>query len=188
MENKAFVKKLNRLDACTEAVEYVKTHGGTSAECWQDCKRGDWMAWLAAKTPSITHRQLVGALADCAALSLQHYEAKYPDDKRVRECINTCRRYANGKATDKELRDAASAAHAASATSAAAFAAYAAASVASAASASAASAASAFAAAAAAASAAYAAASAAYAAARKETLKQCADIFRTHFPNYGDAR
>lgn len=106
MNNKSFVRELKRLDACEEAVEWVKSHGGNSTECWHDCERGDWMAWLAAKTPGITRRQLVGALADCTALSLKYYEAEYPDDKRVRECINTCRRYAKDKATDKELETA----------------------------------------------------------------------------------
>ena len=106
MDNKRFVEYLNKINACEEAVEWVKSHDGTSAECWQDCERGDWMAWLAAKTKSVTRRQLVGALADCAALSLKYYEAEYPDDKRVRECINTCRRYAKGEATDEELKEA----------------------------------------------------------------------------------
>ena len=123
MDNKKFVRKLNQMGACWEAVEWVKSHGGTSAECWCDCVRGDWMAWLAAKTRSITKRQLVGALADCAALSLKYYEAEYPDDKRVRECINTCRRYAKGKATDKELKSASAAASAAYAAYSAAYAA-----------------------------------------------------------------
>jgi hypothetical protein len=113
MDNESFVRKLTKMGACEEAVDWVKSHNGTASECWRDCVRGDWMAWLAAKTPSITRRQLVGALADCAALSLKYFEAEYPKDKRVRECINTCRRYAQGKATEQELRDATSAAYAA---------------------------------------------------------------------------
>ena len=160
MDNKSFVTHLKKIKACEEAVEWVKSHGGTPAECWNDCERGDWMAWLAAKTKSITRRQLVGALADCAALSLKYYEAEYPDDKRVRECINTCRRYAKGEATDEELKEAANAANAAAN---AAYAAYAAAYAAYAANA--------------------AANAYAYAAARIKTLKRCANIFRKHFPD-----
>jgi acyl-CoA reductase-like NAD-dependent aldehyde dehydrogenase len=34
------------------------------------------------------------------------FEKKYPNDKRVRECIETLRRYAKGKATIKEVREA----------------------------------------------------------------------------------
>ena len=164
MDNKSFVTHLKKIKACEEAVEWVESHGGTPAECWNDCERGDWMAWLAAKTKSITRRQLVGALADCAALSLKYYEAEYPEDKRVRECINTCRRYAKGEATDEELKEAAYTAYAAA--TAAAYTATAAA----------------YAAAYAANAAAYAA-YAAYAAARIKTLKRCANIFRKHFPD-----
>jgi hypothetical protein len=195
MDNKRFVKYLNKINACEEAVKLVKSHGGTSSECWNDCERGDWMAWLTAKTKGITRRQLVGALADCATLSLKCYEAKYPDDKRVRECINTCRRYAKGEATDEELKEAASAAYAAAnaASYAASYAAYAAANAASyATSAAATSAANASNATYAAAYAANATAYAAYAAAaassaaraaRIKTLKRCANIFRKHFPD-----
>jgi hypothetical protein len=169
MNNKSFVRKLTEMEACWGAVDWVREHGGTSSECWRDCERGDWMAWLAAETPSITRRQLVGALADCAALSLQYYEAEYPDDKRVRECIDTCRRYAQGKATEEELKVAANAAYAAYAANAAyaAYAAYAAANATYATYA---------------ASDAYAA-YASSAAERGKTLKKCADIMRKHFPS-----
>jgi len=192
MDNKKFVTHLKKIGACEEAVEWVKSHDGTSAECWQDCERGDWMAWLAAKTKSVTRRQLVGALADCAALSLKYYEAEYPDDKRVRECINTCRRYAKGEATDEELKEAAYTAHTA------AYAAYTAHTAAYAANAANAAYAAAYAAAYTAHTAAYAAAYTAYAtaaaytaayaayadaAAGIKTLKRCANIFRKHFPD-----
>ena len=124
MDNKSFVKKLKKLNACEDAVNWCVQHGGTSAELWRDCERGDWMAWYAAKV-GVDKRALVGALADCAALSLKYYEAQYPDDKRVRECIATCRRYAKGKATEEDVRNAANSA--ADAAHAAAYAAYAAA-------------------------------------------------------------
>ena len=113
MENKVFVRKLKKLEACTDAVEWVTEHGGAASDCWRDCQRGDWMAWLAAKTKSITRRQLVGALADCAALSLKYFEAEFPSDRRVRDCLEVCWSYSRGSATDKELASAASAAYAA---------------------------------------------------------------------------
>ena len=178
MENKVFVRKLKKLEACTDAVEWVTEHGGAASDCWRDCQRGDWMAWLAAKTKSITRRQLVGALADCAALSLKYFEAEFPSDRRVRDCLEVCWSYSRGSATDKELASAAyAAAYAASAAASAAYAA-AAASAAAYAAASAASAATDAAYAAAYAADAYAA----YAAARDETLSQCAEIFRKAFP------
>ena len=116
MTNKQFLAHLKRIGACEEAVTWVREHGGTPAELWRDCTRGDWMNWLLVhdqKKLGVTKPQLVGALADCAALSLKYFEAEYPDDKRVRKCINTCRKYAQGKATGEELENASSAASAA---------------------------------------------------------------------------
>jgi hypothetical protein len=183
MNNKKFLTHLKRIGACNEAIDWVKEYGGTATECWNDCERGDWMAWLTAhdtKKFHITKRQLVGALADCAALSLKYYEAQYPHDKRVRECINICRRYAKGKATDKELLNyaaysdyaayaalGASAIHGAYAAYAAAYAAYAASAV--------------YGPYGASTSATYAASAAGYGA-RFSTLKKCANIFRKYFP------
>jgi hypothetical protein len=172
VSNKVFLRSLRMIGACDEAVEWVKQHGGTTAELYRDCERGDWMNWIIVKMELVEKRELVGALADIAALSLKYYEKQYPDDKRVRECIQMCRKYAKGKATDGELAAAASAAYAASAAAhaaanVAAYAAYAAA----------------HAAAHAAAYAANAASLAANAAAYYKTLKQCANIFRKHFPD-----
>ena len=113
ISNKAFTRLLREAGACSEAREWVGQHGGNSAEIWRDCVRGDWMAWIVAKEGEkfgVTRRELVGALADCAALSLKYYESKYPDDMRVRDCIKICRAYARGKATDEELSSAAHAA------------------------------------------------------------------------------
>ena len=50
---------------------------------------------------------------DCAARSLKYFEKERPDENRPRECIETARRFAHGKATQEELaaaRDAAGAA------------------------------------------------------------------------------
>jgi hypothetical protein len=178
MSNKAVLRMLSNTGACEDARVWCKEHGGNSAELWHDCERGDWMNWIIvkqAKLFGITKPQLVGALADCAALSLKYYEAKYPDDKRVRNCIKTCHAYAKGKATEEELETAANAADnvayaAANAADAAAYAAYAAAYAA------------ANAAAYAADAAAYAAAYAAADAAKVKMLKKCANILRKHFP------
>jgi hypothetical protein len=156
VSNKVFLRSLRMIGACDEAVDWVKEHGGTTAELFRDCERGDWMNWYIVKCQEklgVSKRQLVGALADISALSLKYYEKQYPDDKRVWECIQMCRKYAKGKATDGELAAAANAAYAAAHAANAAYAA------------------------------AYAANAAAYAAARMKTLKKCADIFRKHFPD-----
>jgi len=50
---------------------------------------------------------------DCAEHVLKYYEKEYPNDYRVRGCIDVARRYALGKATKKELSAAMSAARSA---------------------------------------------------------------------------
>ena len=154
MNNDQTLGSLRKIGACNEAREWVKEHGGTSQELWNDCQRGDWMAWWIAKNPKYNQTpEFYLASADCAELSLEYFEKEYPNDKRVRNCIKTIRAYARGRATREELKSAAYAAYAA-----------------------------AYAAADAADAAAYAAAYAAYAAARTKTLSKCADIFRKYFP------
>ena len=51
--------------------------------------------------------------ADCAERVLHIYEASYPDDNRVRHCIEVARLFANGQATEDELAAAWAAAWAA---------------------------------------------------------------------------
>lgn len=63
-----------------------------------------------------TRRALVSWACDCAERAVPLYERRYPDDGRVRACIETTRRYLDGDATLAEVRaarDAADAAYAA---------------------------------------------------------------------------
>lgn len=178
-------RRLRAIDACNEAVDYAKGFRSASA-AWKACERGDWMLWWLRKTSgewdSKTTRRVVLACCECARLSL--HLVKHGNE-RQRKAIELAERFGNCEAVTKdELRSAASSAAAAAAdaadaaaSSAAADAAYAAAAAASSAAAADAYAAAAYAYAAAA----YAASSAA--AARTDTLKQCADIVRKHFPN-----
>ena len=184
-------RQLKAIGACKEAVLWAKDYK-TLRSAWEACERVDWMLWLCAKMEGkkgwSTRQQIVLVACDCAELVLPIYEKKYPDDKRVRNCIEVTREWANGKATIEEVRQARRAAYAAADAAyaaAAAAAAYAAADAAAAAAAYAAAAAAdaAYAAAdAAAADAAYAAADAAAAdadaAARLRTYKQCAEFCR----------
>ena len=110
----------------------------TLRSAWEACERVDWMLWLCAKMEGkkgwSTRQQIVLVACDCAELVLPIYEKKYPDDKRVRNCIEVTRKWANGKATIEEVRqarraadDAYAAAADGDAAAAAAYAAYAAA-------------------------------------------------------------
>ncbi len=155
--------KLNRLNACLNALEWVSTQKNYK-EAWQNCERGDWMLWL-AKRLKVDHRKLTLAKFKCGN-QVRHLMK----DKRSIAALDAAERYGNGEITREELNAAAYAA--ADAAAAAAAAAYAAAAYAAAADAAAA------AADAAAAAAAYADAADAAAAARKESLKKSADFCR----------
>jgi hypothetical protein len=168
----AFLSRLEKLGACEEAREWAAGFkSGKTA--WAACERGDWMLWLAGRLSGLPEsdgrKKLVLCCCECARLSLPIYEARYPNDGRVRKCLDTAERWARGEATIEELREARAAAYAAYAADAAdAYAAYLAADAA--------------AAYAAAAYAAYSYAANAANAANASTLKQCADIVRKHYP------
>ena len=97
-------------DACTEAVEWARTQPDY-ATAWAVCERGDWLLWLIGRLSgppdSESRRRLVGAAADCEALALPIFEARYPGDTRPRVAIETARRYARGEATAEECGTAA---------------------------------------------------------------------------------
>jgi hypothetical protein len=44
-----------------------------------------------------THRTLVMWALDCAKMTLEHFEAKYPDEHRPRTCLELCEAWARGK-------------------------------------------------------------------------------------------
>jgi len=71
--------------------------------------------WVLRCTTNIPAAEKLARLftCDCAWHVLKYYEREYPTDKRVRECIKTTRRFANGLASQKELEDAQEAAWAA---------------------------------------------------------------------------
>jgi hypothetical protein len=146
---KHWSNKLVALRACSEAIEYAKTQPDFPT-AWDNCKRGDWLLWLAAKLPAqVTRQQLIFAACQCARLALP-----YTKDARVLTCIEVTEAWTRNEATIEQVNTARRNAAAADA----AYAAYAAAD------------------AAADAAAAYAAAYAA----RNKTLLKCADIVRQH--------
>ena len=108
-------RKLKAIGACTEAVEWARGHKWPNA--WQKCERGDWMLWLCGamqgKEGWPPRQQIVLVACDCVELVLPIFEKKYPDDKRVRECLETTRKWANGEATIEDVRKARAAACAA---------------------------------------------------------------------------
>ena len=102
-------------DACAEGRAWVKSNGIKSdAEAWAKLQRHDWMLWLAEnRGVKLDESKLRLFACDCAEQVLPLFERDYPKDKRPRVAIETARRFANGKATQKELAAAGAAAWAA---------------------------------------------------------------------------
>ena len=138
-------------DACDKAKDWARGYT-SAAKAWAECQRGDWMLWLCGRysgpPESDGRKKLVLTTCACARLALPH-----ANGDAARKCIETAERWAKGKASIEELREAQRYAAAAAAT----YAAYAAAT-------------------------AYAAAPADSAAAATKVLAQCADIVRQHYP------
>ena len=152
-------------NACGDSIEWLETLPGDqpAQATWEQCPRGDWLLWFAAKA-GVERKTVV--LAACAAARLALPFVEHSDD-RPRVAIETAERWARGEATIEDVHAARAAAAAAEDAAAARAAAAAAEDAAAAYAAAYAAASAAYAAAYAAASAAYAAASAAaYAAAR----------------------
>jgi len=103
------ISHLSEISACSEAVAWVKSTKCRSLEsAWKKCERGDWMLWYAAKKAGPVgdkrRKRLVLAACECARLSLPVWEKRYPDDKRVSECIETAEKWAKNEATLEALR------------------------------------------------------------------------------------
>jgi len=177
----SFIDDLKCIGVCQEAIKWAANYK-TIEEAWNVCDRGDWLLWyagkMAGKPGSDSRKKLTLAACQCARLALP-----YTDDDRAEQAIVIAEQWALGdeSVTLKDVKKCVSAAYntyAASYNAYASYAAYASA-YASYAAYYASYAASSCAAYYAAASS-YAASS--YAAAKKEVLKQCADIVREFYP------
>ena len=88
--------KLKKLNACPDAIEYVKTQKSAKL-AWENCERGDWMLWLAKKL-NVDDRKLILAKARCAD-QVRHLMK----DQRSIDVLDACYRYARGEMSRKEL-------------------------------------------------------------------------------------
>ena len=96
--------KLEKTGACKEAIFYVRTHKNYE-EAWNNCPRGDWMLWIAAKL-QIDKRLLTLAKGKCAATVLRLMK-----DKRSKKAVKAAIDYGHGLIGDEELKNAADAAY-----------------------------------------------------------------------------
>ena len=111
---------------CSDGLAFADSCGFDFAKIWQTCDREDWLIWLLRKAGLLDKPTSVRLAIECAEHVLEHFEKKYPNDKRPRKAIEAARKWLE----DPTASASASAAYAASAASASASAAYAAASAA----------------------------------------------------------
>src|SRR3990167_9148624 len=100
------MKKFNiyKFKPCLDAIEYYDTCK-SSEKAWNNCPRGDWMLWIASKL-GVDIKILTLTKVHCA-LTVRHLIK----DKRSIKALEVALKFANGKATLKELKIADSAAH-----------------------------------------------------------------------------
>ncbi len=98
--------EIEKYNPCIEAIEYRKQFN-TFKEAWENCHRGDWMLWIAAKL-EVNHRQLTLAKAYCAETVIHLMK-----DERSIHAVKVAKRYGRNRATKGQLNAAAYAASAA---------------------------------------------------------------------------
>ena len=109
MTAKQLKRLLTELGASQEAVQWAE--GKNLRDAWNTCERPDWMLSLcdrmAGRRGWPTREQVVLAACDCAERALRFVP---PDEDRPRKAIETVRKWAEGRATLDEVREAADAA------------------------------------------------------------------------------
>ena len=104
MTNHELVTYLQNKNACYPAKKWLKDRDLERA--WEECKRGDWLLWFAAKV-GIDRKVIVRTACACAREALRFV----PDGEiGPKTAIETAERWCNGEATIEQVRNASSAA------------------------------------------------------------------------------
>jgi len=107
-------ERLRNLKACPPSIEFAKQYA-TLEEAWQACDNPKWLMWYAravsGASESAATRKVVGVCAEIAELAYPLWEKECPNDLRVRQCLDSCKLFAEGRIGSAKLRlDAAAAA------------------------------------------------------------------------------
>ena len=97
MNHKDFVEDLQKIGACSEAVDFVAKNKYDLKQAWNKCERADWMLWLACKKEMFTRRDRIHAICDCAETALKHIPK---GEHRPRLAIEAVRVYADNPTTE----------------------------------------------------------------------------------------
>ena len=98
MTNQELVTYLQNKNACYPAKEWLKDRDLERA--WEECKRGDWLLWFAAKV-GIDRKVIVRTACACAREAL-----RFVPDGGPKTAIETAERWCNGEATIEQVRNA----------------------------------------------------------------------------------
>jgi hypothetical protein len=104
------LKRLEKLNACSEARDWARSQRGDAAAIWRRCKNPQWMLWLleAIHAPDSLLRHLA---ADFVTESARFAE---PDGEcAIAWCVDVVRRWADGAVEQDEIAAAWAAAGAA---------------------------------------------------------------------------
>ena len=99
-----FIKKLEKLNACLGAIEWAKDYK-TFEEAWNKCDRADWMLWIAGKQvdKNKNRKEVVLCACKCARRALKYLPK---DEKRPLKAIQMAEKWAKGKTTIEEVKEA----------------------------------------------------------------------------------
>jgi hypothetical protein len=110
LSNEEFLLKLNELEACSEAINWVKEKGFDLKQAWNTCERYSWLYWLASRI-GVEHKAIVNSACQNAKLVLKFVEE---GEDRPLKAINKVERWCNcdESITTEILKSAASDAYA----------------------------------------------------------------------------
>ena len=92
---------LEKNNACKEGIDWCEENCDTMQDVWDSLERVDWLVWVATKEGVLTDKELRLFACFCAR---QNWHLL--TDERSRNAIEVAERFANGNATDEELKAA----------------------------------------------------------------------------------
>jgi hypothetical protein len=98
LSNKTLLARLKKLNACTEAVNWIGARDLETA--WDECPRLDWMLWLAGRSKKLPIQKIVAVACACARTSLQYVPA---GENRPRLAIEAAEGWIAGKVSWAEV-------------------------------------------------------------------------------------
>ena len=107
MQSESLSALLERLDACRDARSWAANYTDL-ATAWGECKRADWMLWLASRV--LPRQIVVQAACDCAETALE-YVGSGETQTGILLTLHIAREWAEGREDIETVRAASSCAY-----------------------------------------------------------------------------